>query len=90
MLLQHESGALLVASRRGTLAAFQCQRHTRLNKDSWVRCGIATKTKKNFAEPKRGYVVGQRLLFDDVPYLVVGFNSDGWLSAWDAIVLAAK
>ena len=89
VLLQHESsGSLLVASRTSKVAFYA--KSTMFNKDSWASCGIKSKTGMSFFEPKQGFVVGQHLLFDNVPYEVVGFNAHGWLSAWDDIVLAAK
>jgi hypothetical protein len=91
VLLENVStGRLLVMSRyMGTAAsgtAFQCQRSVKLNRDSWESCGIKTKTQKNFEEPVGGFRLNTRVRLDGVLYEVVGFNADGWLSAWDAIV----
>ena len=91
VLLEHVStGRLLVASRAmGPAAsgtAFQSQRSVKLNRDSWESCGIKTKTQKNFEEPVGGFRLNTRVRLDGVLFEVVGFNANGWLTAWDAIV----
>jgi hypothetical protein len=92
VLLQHTiSNKFLVASQMGAKPTFLCQRGTQLNKDSWESCGITTKTGKVFAEPAQGFKVDDCHFYDKQSYKVVGYSATGkgWLSDWDAIVLAA-
>ena len=94
VLLQHTiSNKYIVASRRGIgkMNTFLCQRCVKLNDDSWESCGITTETTKVFAEPAQGFKVDDCHNYDKQSYKVVGYSATGkgWLSEWDAIVLAA-
>ena len=91
MLLKHVATArLIVASRvMGSMSsgtAFQCQRSTALNKESWEPIGIDTTSKKSFEEPEGGYRVGALV---HNKYEVIAFSDNGWMTTWGALVTAA-
>jgi len=93
LLLHVLTQCLLVASRvlgpSSSGTAFQCQRSTALNKESWEVVGITTKKTKNFEEPEGGFRVGMRVPLDGEQYDVVGFSSVGWAPEWEALKAAA-